>query len=460
MTSPLELSIPTIDTTEMRDIRLGNSYDLAMRIEDNQPVDPRLAALFLDTTYRHDPSRLDKISKTTIPAVGAIFTSWLVQSWLDLHPQYHSGFNASPTLQVYLNDAWDIMSQGHRDVETTDLAYHAPNALLLSAGVYLATRFSWLSKRNEKERETYRIQQDYHRLVDAGSGNFDLSKIDNSIVAVVGHGKSMTNAMAWALGPRFLQVAQRNVKGLHVALPDDSNGVDSGNAYKRADVVNADQILVFPSAPRYELFVPSGSLRDYYDLGVDRIARSIDTIDAVCEEEGAALKPITIIGNPDEPVIAGESGENRSLHLPGRGKTLLMRAKLLEKMRGAPVNVLDVTKLMMNAAGKIAGERPLKLYGSDPSNEAYKESFDRYERSRKDVNRGAKAIRCFYAFSDNTTIEEAQPGDMVIIRDPTNIPALLRKGFDPGYVLSTPLLVMNALGIELDKRKRKQLLRA
>ncbi|HSH55520.1 MAG TPA: hypothetical protein VK983_01690 [Candidatus Limnocylindrales bacterium] len=309
---------------------------------------------------------------------------------------------------------------------------HLPQALLAGAisttvaGIFVSTVGAIRERRMRHRIEA--AQDDIRQQMADGTIRWSIPQ--DSTVAVIGNGDPFVRNLARKYPDQVLPVSYTATDGAWTHLPKEADHAQTLQALDRADLEHAGQLMVFPITPSQE-FLPGP---DDYDISVERVVYYIQTSDEFCDRKGIPRKPVMVIGHGEQAECYQTASYSNDNAL-AEELCLEQRLQQLSEERGCEVILVDPNEIVMDKIVQIADGRKPVLAGTAASVKQYAERFFGALYGRIDVTGDTDPVRVLYNKNDIATVTLARQGDITVVLDPRERPALEWKGIPPEHIV-------------------------
>jgi hypothetical protein len=423
----------------------SNRRDLKAEIEAVETNQP-LAIDQLHHLLSVDPNALQSYKALRV-AIPIIMFSGYVATYAITHQEIFP-INRVTELPWVVNGALQaIHALSNNSAQEPYLAYHVPFIFLELSGISsVAGVWDFLNKRGlaSRAREAKILLQN---RIKEGTQTYTMPHSHTAVFE--GQGDWIAEALQQRRQTDVMRYASVPVDSTIWQLFDPVLGDEHlSQALKRADFQSAGEILLLPTMKQH-LFLPD-PIR-HKDMSLDEMEDLVGFVDS----ESDGKKRVIIVGS------GKFSDEHVSTHLMNgtvdkSSKTLDQLVVELEEARGASVQLIDPTQLIMQRIFNLASGRPLVFSANAQGDVEYKARFqtevqeaERFGRYTPDTS--LSEVRVVYNVDDAPTRVQAKSGDIVVILDSRKRAKLIERGIPEDHILCVPEIVLDKVDQEVSE---------
>lgn len=421
----------------------SNRRDLKAEIEAVETNQP-LAIDQLHHVLSVDPNALQSYKALRV-AIPIILFGGYVATYAITHQEAFP-INRGAELPWVVNGALQaIHALSNNSAQESYLAYHVPFIFLELFGISsVAGVWDFLNKRGlaSRAREAKILLQN---RIKEGTQTYTMPHSHTAVFE--GQGDWIAEALQQRRQTDVMRYASVPIDSTIWQLFDPALGDEHlSQALTRADFQSAGEILLLPTMKQH-LFLPDSV--KHKDMSLDEMEDLVGFVDSESDEK----KRVIIVGS------GKFSDEHVSTHLMNgtvdkSSKTLDQLVVELEEARGASVQLIDPTQLIMQRIFDLASGRPLVFSANAQGDVEYKTRFqtevgEAQEGGRYTPDTSLSEVRVVYNVDDAPTRVQAKNGDIVVILDSRKRAKLIERGIPEDHILCVPEIVLDKVDQEV-----------
>lgn len=390
----------------------------------------------IDAVTNFESSKIDKLVPTVL-GVGYIALFGVVKTYQENLPS----FGTLPQLAHNVLQAVHNISTNSAD--TPAIRDHLPFILGETAAGWLGLRTALPKLRNFSKNKAanaaINAQDTLSKRVESGTMPYQLP--EGATVALVGNGDPLASELSRLHPDSVLQIAHSKVDGLWTHLPKDASLKATFEAFDKANIENAGEIMILPTVEQHQ-FLPGA---DNHDMSVDGIVAQINSIDEYCKAHGIPPKKVIVVGSKQQTESYVATAQDGTI-TEQETETLEQRLEELITMRGGKIEILDPTEIIMDKIVQLAEGRNIIFKATEESTKLYGNRFvEALNRQEYTVEDEGEPVTVRYNITDIPTRNFASSNDIAIILDPSQKSALLSKGVSEDRIIVVSNEILKAM---------------